>query len=76
MAGGGGGSGYVASSVLFGNTFTGDHQSPACSWDNDLPKTTDTLLGSSKYGYGGEPVISASQYTSAYGGSGYCVIYY
>jgi hypothetical protein len=77
MAGAGGGSGYVSSSAIFGGTFTGSQQHPAFFWDNDLPTTTDSYRNSAKYGYGGDVGYTATvNGVTAYGGSGYCVIYY
>lgn len=77
MAGGGGGSGFVASSVLFGGTFTGSQQHPSFFWDNDLPTSTDSYRNSAKYGYGGDVGYTGTvNGFTAYGGSGYCVIYY
>jgi len=76
MAGGGGGSGFIGPTVIQGATFTGEQQIPAMYEDPDLAKTIDTYNAWSKYAWGGDIVISTSQYTSTGGGGAYCVIYY
>jgi hypothetical protein len=63
MGGGGGGSGFIHSSALFGATFAGNYRTPANSQDSDLQ--VDNAL---QYGYGGDE--------SAQGGPGVVVIYY
>lgn len=65
MGGGGGGSGYVHTTVLIGNTFTGSRQDPAFPSDPDLPTVGSTYT---LHGYGGM--------NCGPGGDGYCVIYY
>ena len=76
MGGGGGGSGYIASSAYFGMTFAGNEFNPALYEDSDLPKTYDGYNNWAQYAVGGDAVIQSAQYTSAGGGSGFCVIYY
>jgi len=75
-AGGGGGSGYIAPSAYFGMTFAGNEFNPALYEDNDLPKTYDGYNNWAYYAVGGDAVQQSAQYTSAGGGSGFCVIYY
>ena len=76
MGGGGGGSGYVANQVVFGATFTGSQQSPACWWDPDLSTLTDANQNSGKIAHGGDCAYIVAQYTASYGGGGggLCVI--
>jgi hypothetical protein len=65
MCGGGGGSGYVHTTVLLGETFNGNRQVPAMAQDPDLPASGSTYAN---HGYGGE--------TCWHGGDGWAVIYY
>jgi hypothetical protein len=76
MAGGGGGSGYLAASVLYGETFSGFRARPGMYDDRDLPKSIDGFDNWSTFASGGPYVMTGGQYTSAGGGCGYMVIYY
>jgi hypothetical protein len=65
MGGGGGGSGYVYSSCLLGETFTGIRDKPALYEDPDLPKFRSTYTD---FARGGDMCNQ--------GGDGYICIYY
>ncbi len=65
MAGGGGGSGFVANTIILGETFTGMGFRPPFTNDPDFPKTGSTYT---THSYGGVD--------NAPGGDGFVVIYY
>jgi hypothetical protein len=66
MGGGGGGSGFVSPSVIYGVTVAGNGAYPAQVQDPDYPPSTVSTANS--VGQGGTQATN--------GGDGHCVIYY
>jgi hypothetical protein len=75
MAGAGGGSGYVHSSILLGDTYAGCERMPAFFWDSDLAQNTRNG-GPIINAVGGRTNANARPAGAGSGGHAYIVIYY
>ena len=74
MAGGGGGSGFISPTAVYGQTYQGNYRTPALFWDPDLPTRAASAIECPAYGaQNTQNNIAVSTLT---GGHAYAVIYY
>jgi hypothetical protein len=74
MGAGGGGSGYVHSSIIFGSTYTAFSYTPAFCWDPDFPSSG--LANATKWACGGVSIQNSVGACNESGGNAYLAIWW